>query len=59
MKGALDAYPELLNGTPVDDSLIERVAERLWLLVLHDKQEHLLLSRAELLAVHEKLSRKR
>jgi hypothetical protein len=59
IKGALATYPELINGTPVDDSLVERVADRLWLLVLHDKQEHLLLSRAELLAVHEKLSRKR
>ncbi|KQR86338.1 hypothetical protein [Microbacterium sp. Leaf179] len=46
----------LLNGEAVDDALLTLVAQRVWLLVLSDRQHELTLSAAELFAVQGALT---
>jgi hypothetical protein len=54
---ALEKDPEACGSAP-DTNLVSMVAERLWLLVLHDKQSNLMLSPSELSDVEAKLNRK-
>jgi hypothetical protein len=58
VEAALGKHPELLAGKPIDDDVVEKLSNRLWLLVLHDKQDGLLLTAEELYAVHGVLKRK-
>lgn len=58
MKALLDYHPEVLNGETVNANLLGTVADRLWLLVLHKRQEGLTLSAEELSIVESKLNRK-
>jgi len=58
MHEALKDNADVLGGNEVDDNLVETLADRLWVLVIHQKQESLLLRPKELLAVHRVLKRK-
>lgn len=55
---ALEAHPKALNGNPVNQELLRLVASRLWLLVMHERQEDLALTRDELQQVFTVLKRK-
>jgi hypothetical protein len=54
---ALRAHPEI-SGDSVDREIVRRVAERLWLVPMHRRQDELLMTRDELLTVHRALGRK-
>jgi hypothetical protein len=58
IKKALEKQPLALNGDAVDADLLAKVSERLWLLVLHKRQEGLMLTAEELSLVESKLNRK-
>jgi hypothetical protein len=58
IKKALEKQPAALNGDAVDADLLAKVSERLWLLVLHKRQEGLMLTAEELSLVESKLNRK-
>lgn len=58
VRDALKKYPELLNGQAVKDEWVELLADRLWILVAHEKQhDKLMLSRKELNKVRVALKR--
>jgi hypothetical protein len=59
IKAALDAHPDALHGKPVDADILNMVAERVWLVVFHERQNRLALSPEELSIVESKLNRKR
>lgn len=54
---ALVKHPEVLDGNSVDGDLVRLVASRLWLIVLHERQERLTLSEDELHLVMAQLKR--
>ncbi|MBE1465680.1 hypothetical protein [Kibdelosporangium phytohabitans] len=59
VKTALEVHhPEALNGETIDTNLLATVSDRLWLLVLHKRQEELMLTAEELALVESKLNRK-
>lgn len=55
---ALGKHPEVLGGTQATPSLLATVSERLWLLVMHRRQENLMLTAQELALVEAQLNRK-
>ena len=57
IRSALAAHPELLNGQDVDEKVLQAVSERLWLLVLHPRQEKLMPTDKEIRKIIEKLGR--
>lgn len=58
MKRALEKHhPEVLDGEAINADLLATVSERLWLLVLHKRQEELMLTAEELSLVESKLNR--
>lgn len=58
IKTALGQHPEVLNGDPINADMLATVSARLWLLVLHKRQEELMLTAEELSLVESKLNRK-
>lgn len=58
IKDALGKYPDALNHNEVDVNLLDLVSDRLWLLVLHKRQEELMLTREELSLVEAQINRK-
>lgn len=59
IKQALEAHhTEALGAESIDVDLLATVADRLWLLVLHKRQEGLMLTAEELSIVESKLNRK-
>jgi hypothetical protein len=48
----------LLGGAPIDDDILDLLADRIWLLVIHKRQHDLTLSPKELAMVEGKLNRK-
>lgn len=59
LKEALAAHPEVLAGEDVDDKIVRKVSERLWLVPLHARVEELLLEPRELWSVLGVLDRRR
>lgn len=55
---ALEVHPEKLGDSVVDLSIVRQVAERLWLVPMHRRQDELLMTRDELLSVYKTLGRK-
>lgn len=55
---ALAKHPECLAGESIDSDLLAQVAQRLWLVVLHKRQEKLMLSPRELNIIESQLNRK-
>lgn len=58
IKEALGKHPEKLHGQQVDDDLLKKVSDRLWLLVVHEKQEKLMLTASEISKIESLLNRK-
>lgn len=58
IRAALKAHSQLLAGEEIDEDLLRLVAGRLWLLVMHEKQKKLMLTRGELQLVRTVLDRK-
>ncbi|RLK61901.1 hypothetical protein [Actinokineospora cianjurensis] len=58
INAALGKHPEVLDGQAIDIDLLSTVADRLWLLVVHQRQEGLMLSAEELSIVESRLNRK-
>lgn len=59
VKKALKDHPEALAGRAIDEDILRMVSQRLWLVVLCQRQHQLLLTRQELYQVHAALDRKR
>lgn len=57
-KALEDHHPKALNGETINADLLATVSDRLWLLVLHKRQEELMLTAEELSIVESKLNRK-
>lgn len=55
---ALGEHPELLAGEKVDEDLVDALATRVWLLVIHSKQHALILKKKELKQVFSVINRK-
>jgi hypothetical protein len=55
---ALVENPEYLDGRDVDQKVLRKVAERVWILVMHKKQEDISLTHEELMNVLYTLKRK-
>jgi len=51
IRDALSIHESHLAGEEVDDELCEQVASRLWIVVLHERQEHHLVPSAEMVAL--------
>lgn len=49
----------LLNGEPIDEDILKLVADRIWLLVLNERQKDLTLKQSELSKVESVLKRKK
>jgi hypothetical protein len=58
IKDALGKCPDTLNGNEVDVNLLDLVSDRVWLLVLHRRQEELMLTREELSLIEAQINRK-
>lgn len=59
IKSALEGHdPDALGGEKINADLLAAVSDRLWLLVLHKRQEALMLTAEELSLVESKLNRK-
>jgi hypothetical protein len=59
IKEALEAdQTNLLGGQPIDEGILDLVANRIWLLVLHKRQHDLTLTPKELSKIESKLNRK-
>jgi hypothetical protein len=57
IRDALRAHPEMARNS-VDEQIVRRVAQRLWLVPMHRRQDELLMTRDELLTVYKALGRK-
>lgn len=55
---ALEKHPEVLADLKADPTLLATVSDRLWLLVVHKRQDELVLTPQELADVEGKLNRK-
>jgi hypothetical protein len=55
---ALKKHPEALGGGEPDNELLNMVASRLWVVLMHDRNHELVLERKELYKIHEVLERK-
>jgi hypothetical protein len=55
---AVAKYPEFVGNDPFNQELGHSLAERVWLLVLSEKQERIMLTPGELMTVWKKLKRK-
>lgn len=51
LRTAITGRPELLGGYAVNEQVIEEIADRLWLLVLHDKQTDLMPDPGEIMDI--------
>lgn len=58
VRAALATHPEVLGDEEVDDAVVELVADRLWLVPLHDRIEELLLEPHELYPALQALGRR-
>jgi hypothetical protein len=58
VRASLKMHPEVLNGDQVDETIVDILADRLWLVILNRRQSELLLTREELLKIHPVLQRK-
>jgi hypothetical protein len=58
IRSALVQHEDALNKDSIDEEILVQMADRLWLVVMHDRQDELSLSRAELYKVHAALDRK-
>jgi hypothetical protein len=58
IKESLEEYPEYLDGRELDPQILRSVSERVWVLVMHEKQEDLSLTHEELMSVLATLKRK-
>jgi hypothetical protein len=58
IKKALETHSHKLNNEAIDDDLLKKVSDRLWLLVVHEKQERLMLTASEVSRVESLLNRK-
>jgi hypothetical protein len=58
IKDALGKHSEVLNNNEVDVNLLDLVSDRLWLLVLHRRQEELMLTPEELSLIEAQINRK-
>lgn len=58
IRAALATHSQVLGGEEVDDAVVELVAERLWLVPLHDRMEELLLEPHELYPALQALGRR-
>lgn len=58
IKAAVDKYPEVRAGQPFDADMCAAVADRLWLLIMSEKQDQLTLTAHELYRVFTVLDRK-
>jgi hypothetical protein len=52
LRGCLEEHEELLAGKEVDDDLLAKVASRLWVLVVQQKQVDIRLTKLELMVVN-------
>ncbi|RBY94520.1 hypothetical protein DQ244_04230 [Blastococcus sp. TBT05-19] len=57
LKSAIEALPECLGGESIDEDLLTAVAERLWLLVRHERQNEISLTNLELMSIYQHLGR--
>jgi hypothetical protein len=55
---ALDRDPAALGGKPRDADIVKLTSDRVWLLVVHKRQEDLVLTPAELAMIEAQLNRK-
>ncbi|MGX9789630.1 hypothetical protein [Mycobacterium sp. MMS18-G62] len=55
---ALREFPEYLDGRDIDRKILRKVSERIWVLVMHKKQEDISLTHEELMDVLSTLKRK-
>lgn len=55
---ALEKDPDALGGKPIDADVLALTAERVWLLVVHKRQDMLTLKPAELHTIEAQLNRK-
>lgn len=55
---ALGEFPEYLDGREIDRQILRSVSERIWILVMHKKQEGISLTHEELMDVLSTLKRK-
>ncbi|WP_310773399.1 hypothetical protein [Mycobacterium sp. Z3061] len=58
IRQSVEANSALLNNEPIDDATISKLAQRVWVLVMHEKQEAISLPNHELMAVLTVLKRK-
>lgn len=58
IRSAIGDHPEVLAGSPIDDDILAKVADRVWLLNVSRKQSELALSASELNAIEGILNRK-
>lgn len=58
INAALEAHPEVLNGSSADFNIMNTVSNRLWLILVHHKQTELTLSPDELGRIEGMLNRK-
>jgi hypothetical protein len=58
IKASLVEYPTLLDNREIDAGVLRKVSERIWVLVMHQKQEDISLTNEELMIVLAKLARK-
>jgi hypothetical protein len=58
IQSAAENHPHLAGDAPFDQQIGQSLAERIWLLVLSEKQEEIMLTTEELLTVWKKLKRK-
>ncbi|WAC93570.1 hypothetical protein [Mycobacterium sp. Aquia_213] len=54
----LDENPEYLDGKDIDQKVLRKVSDRVWVLVIHQKQEGISLTHEELMQVLVTLKRK-
>ena len=55
---AISENPKLVNTADIDQKLVRSVADRIWILVMHEKQESISLTHDELMEVLTRLKRK-
>lgn len=58
IKTALGKHPEKLGDQEISEDLLKTVSDRLWLLVVHERQERLMLTGSEISLIESLLKRK-
>ena len=59
IRSALNKHPDVLGGEAIDDDLVRLVAQRIWVLVMNERQIDISLTHEEVMAVMPILKRKK